>query len=69
MSVVFFYFQIFKGYLDDQLNADGGWLETVVLNFHEGEGKGSQLTDDILKVILSFLIDTFLYSTKIVGLP
>ncbi|VDD83162.1 unnamed protein product [Mesocestoides corti] len=42
--------QIFKGYLDDQLNADGGWLETVVLNYHEGEGKGSQLTDDILKV-------------------
>lgn len=43
-------FQIFKGYLDDQLNADGGWLETVVLNYHEGEGKGSQFTDDILKV-------------------
>ncbi|VDL62182.1 unnamed protein product [Hymenolepis diminuta] len=41
--------QIFKGYLDDQLNADGGWIETVVINFHEGEGKGAQFTDDILK--------------------
>ncbi|VDK41824.1 unnamed protein product [Taenia asiatica] len=49
--------QIFKGYLDDQLNADGGWLETVVLNYHEGEGKGAQFTDDILKVFTESVAD------------
>ncbi|BHF64679.1 Transient receptor putative cation channel sub M member 2 [Sparganum proliferum] len=49
--------QIFKGYLDDQLNADGGWLETVVINYHEGEGRGAQLTDDILKVFSEAVSD------------
>ncbi|CDS42162.1 transient receptor potential cation channel [Echinococcus multilocularis] len=49
--------QIFKGYLDDQLNADGGWLETVVLNFHEGEGRGAQFTDDIFKVFAESAAD------------
>uniref|UniRef100_A0A183SIU2 ADP-ribose pyrophosphatase, mitochondrial n=1 Tax=Schistocephalus solidus TaxID=70667 RepID=A0A183SIU2_SCHSO len=48
---------IFKGYLDDQLNADGGWLETVVINYHEGEGRGAQLTDDIMKVFSETVSD------------
>ncbi|CAH8478031.1 unnamed protein product [Dicrocoelium dendriticum] len=42
--------QIFKGYLDDQLNADSAWTETVVMNIHEGGGKGAYLTDDFLKL-------------------
>ncbi|VDQ06148.1 unnamed protein product [Trichobilharzia regenti] len=43
--------QIFKGYLDDQLNADSAWMETVVINLHESESKGAQLPDDILKLL------------------
>ncbi|VDP72232.1 unnamed protein product [Schistosoma mattheei] len=51
--------RIFKGYLDDQLNADSAWMETVVINLHESESKGAQLPDDILKV--SYIIIGFLF--------
>ncbi|KAL3314907.1 Transient receptor putative cation channel subfamily M member 2 [Cichlidogyrus casuarinus] len=43
--------QVFKGYLDDQLNADSAWLESVVVNIQEGDGRGSLFTDDLLKVM------------------
>ncbi|KAH8875117.1 ADP-ribose pyrophosphatase, mitochondrial [Schistosoma japonicum] len=43
--------QIFKGYLDDQLNADSSWMETVVINLHESESKGAQFPNDILKLL------------------
>ncbi|OON13534.1 transporter, cation channel family protein [Opisthorchis viverrini] len=42
--------QIFKGYLDDQLNADSAWTETVVINIHEGNAKGAYMGDDFLKL-------------------
>ncbi|TGZ68328.1 hypothetical protein CRM22_004304 [Opisthorchis felineus] len=42
--------QIFKGYLDDQLNADSAWTETVVINIHEGNAKGAYMSDDFLKL-------------------
>ncbi|PAA87341.1 hypothetical protein BOX15_Mlig013780g2 [Macrostomum lignano] len=42
--------QIFKGYLDDQLNADNAWIEAVVLNIHEPED--ARFSDAMLKAFL-----------------
>uniref|UniRef100_A0A1I8IS91 G_PROTEIN_RECEP_F1_2 domain-containing protein n=1 Tax=Macrostomum lignano TaxID=282301 RepID=A0A1I8IS91_9PLAT len=40
--------QIFKGYMDDHLNADNAWIEAVVINVHESDNW--KFSDAMLKV-------------------
>ena len=39
-------YMIYKGYVEDALNTDNAWIESVVVNFHDDSG--TILTDDVV---------------------
>lgn len=46
-----FFYQLYRGYVDDFRNTDNAWIETVAMNFHDDTG---ELLNDIqLKVDIS----------------